>query len=51
MITFYRPPCPKCKATATLARITPGRPGFDIRTSNAVLAITFISAWSRWSIR
>jgi Zn ribbon nucleic-acid-binding protein len=32
MITFYRPPCPKCKATATLARITPGRSGFDIRT-------------------
>ena len=33
MIKFYRPPpCPKCKAIATLARITPGRSGFDIRT-------------------
>jgi transposase-like protein len=32
VITFYKPPCPKCKATTTLARITPGRSGFDIRT-------------------
>jgi transposase-like protein len=32
MITSYKPPCPKCKATTTLARITPGRSGFDIRT-------------------
>jgi hypothetical protein len=32
MITFYKPPCPKCKATTTLARITPGQSGFDIRT-------------------
>jgi transposase-like protein len=32
MIKFCRPPCPKCKATASLARITPGRLGFDIRT-------------------
>src|ERR1700688_3269300 len=32
MIKFYRPPCPKCKATTMLARITPGRSGFDIRT-------------------
>src|SRR6202035_4236670 len=32
MVAFHRPPCPKCKATATLARITPGRSGFDIRT-------------------
>jgi hypothetical protein len=32
MIKFYRPPCPKCKATTTLVGITPGRSGFDIRT-------------------
>jgi hypothetical protein len=32
MITIHRPPCPRCKATTTLARITPGRSGFDIRT-------------------
>jgi hypothetical protein len=31
MITFYKPPRPKCKAKTTLARITPGRSGFDIR--------------------
>jgi len=32
MITFQRPPCPKCQATTMLARITPGSAGFDIRT-------------------
>jgi hypothetical protein len=32
MSTFHRPPCPKCKATTMLARITPGPPGFDIGT-------------------
>ena len=32
MSTFYRPPCPKCKAITMLARITPGFSGFDIRT-------------------
>jgi hypothetical protein len=32
MSAFYLPPCPRCKATVTLARITPGRSGFDIRT-------------------
>jgi hypothetical protein len=31
-MTIQRPPCPKCKATMMLARITPGRSGFDIRT-------------------
>jgi hypothetical protein len=31
MSTFYRPPCPKCKAKTMQARITPGRSGFDIR--------------------
>jgi hypothetical protein len=24
MITFHRPPCPKCKTITMLARITPG---------------------------
>jgi hypothetical protein len=32
MSTFYRPPCPKCKAITMLARITSGPSGFDIRT-------------------
>jgi transposase-like protein len=32
IFAFHKPPCPKCKATTTLARITPGRSGFDIRT-------------------
>jgi hypothetical protein len=32
MSAFYRPPCPKCKAMTTLAGITPGTYGFDIRT-------------------
>ena len=32
MSTFYRPPCPKCKARLMLARITPSSVGFDIRT-------------------
>jgi hypothetical protein len=31
-MTIQRPPCPKCKATLMLARISPGRSGFDIRT-------------------
>jgi phage FluMu protein Com len=32
MSTFYRPLCPKCKTLTMLARITPGKSGFDIRT-------------------
>jgi hypothetical protein len=32
MSTFYRPPCPNCKTTAMLARITPGSFGLYIRT-------------------
>src|SRR5580692_8644774 len=32
IVAFHKPPCPKCKATISLARITPGRSGFDIRT-------------------
>jgi hypothetical protein len=32
MITFYRSPCPKCKAMMLLARITPSPSSdFDIR--------------------
>ena len=32
MITFYRSPCPKCKAMMLLARISPGPSSdFDIR--------------------
>jgi hypothetical protein len=31
MITFYRSPCPKCKAILLLARINPGSSGLDIR--------------------
>ena len=31
-MTIQRPPCPKCKATMMLARITPGASRFDIRT-------------------
>ena len=31
-MTIQRPLCPKCKATTMLARITPGRSGFDIQT-------------------
>jgi hypothetical protein len=31
-MTIQRPRCPKCQATTKLARITPGRSGFDIRT-------------------
>jgi hypothetical protein len=29
---IQRPLCPKCRSTMTLARITAGRSGFDIRT-------------------
>jgi hypothetical protein len=32
IVALHKPPCPKCKATTSLARITPGRSGFDIRT-------------------
>jgi hypothetical protein len=32
MITVHSPPCPQCQTTTTLARITPGPTGFDIRT-------------------
>ena len=32
IVAFHRPPCPRCKATTSLARITRGRSGFDIRT-------------------
>ena len=32
MSMFDRPPCPNCKATTKLARITPGLTGFHIRT-------------------
>lgn len=30
--TIERPYCPKCKSRMTLARISPGPPGFDHRT-------------------
>jgi hypothetical protein len=30
--TLLQPPCPKCKPTTMLERITPGSAGFDIRT-------------------
>jgi hypothetical protein len=29
---IFRPPCPACQTRTTLARITPGPSGFDIRT-------------------
>jgi hypothetical protein len=29
---ILRPPCPTCQTRTMLARITPGRSGFDIRT-------------------
>ena len=32
MSVFYKSPCPKCKVTMMLARITPGMTGFHIRT-------------------
>jgi phage FluMu protein Com len=32
MIAFHSPSCPKCRTMTTLARITPGPSGFDIRT-------------------
>src|ERR1700738_5085789 len=32
MTTVRRPPCPKCRTTMMLARISPGPSGFDIRT-------------------
>jgi hypothetical protein len=32
IIAFHKPPCPECTALTTLAQITPGPSGFDIRT-------------------
>ncbi|MBI5323397.1 hypothetical protein [Bradyrhizobium sp.] len=32
MITFHRPQGPECQTAAILARMTPGRSGFDART-------------------
>ena len=32
IMTIPRPLCPKCQKTTTLARVTPGTSGFDIRT-------------------
>jgi hypothetical protein len=29
---IQQPPCPKCQTKTMPARITPGRPGFDIQT-------------------
>jgi len=35
-MTIPQPRCPKCQASTTLARITPGSSGFDIRTFECI---------------